>query len=475
MDGDFDRRLLDRLPLAEAAFLCFAHCWDDAFLDDLFDANAKGCYVDQITFPTLTSLVCDALLKHGGSGNKAFTQARVDGRLKAAVVSVYQKLGRTPVSLSTAFLRECTARLLRLLPSGARADTPACLEGLRLRVIDGKTIKRVSRRLKPLRRVRGKMLGGKLLVCVCPRTGLALAMSADPDAFRNDLALVDDLLAQLPPDRSAPCLFIADRQFCELGLMSDLVGREDHFLIRHGRNVAFTPDPSHPATGGTDSRGRRWTQCRGTLGAAGNTSRRVVRRITLLRPQEEDVSIVTDLLDEAAYPAEPLLEAYLRRWGIEQVFQQVTEVFSLDKLIGATPRAAVFQAAVCFVAYNVTQAIKAHVAEGAGVKFETVSTHKLFDDVADQTRAMAAAAGSAAIVRLTTPSPPPDVVARRLAALLAAVWRDWWIKCPTTKRRPAEPARYAKSGRASVHRLLIDGIEPHTRPHRRPTIAKSHA
>jgi hypothetical protein len=48
--------------------------------------------------------------------------------------------------------------------------------------------------------------------------------------------------------------------------------------------------------------------------------------VTLRRDGEEDVILVTGLLDAAAYPAEDLLALYLARWGIERVFQQITEV-----------------------------------------------------------------------------------------------------------------------------------------------------
>jgi len=42
-----------------------------------------------------------------------------------------------------------------------------------------------------------------------------------------------------------------------------------------------------------------------------------VRRITLYRPGEKDVILVTNLCDAAAVPAVDLLEVYLNRWGIE--------------------------------------------------------------------------------------------------------------------------------------------------------------
>ncbi len=57
-----------------------------------------------------------------------------------------------------------------------------------------------------------------------------------------------------------------------------------------------------------------------------------MRRITLARPGEKDVILVTNLCDAQAVPAADLLEVYLNRWGIERMFQQITEVFGLAHL-----------------------------------------------------------------------------------------------------------------------------------------------
>src|SRR5262249_21414110 len=83
----------------------------------------------------------------------------------------------------------------------------------------------------------------------------------------------------------------------------------------------------------------------GRLGAPTQEGRPYVRRITLVRPGEEEIVVVTDLLEAEVYPAEDLLAVYLARWGIERVFQQVTEVLQLQQLIGSTPQATVFQGA----------------------------------------------------------------------------------------------------------------------------------
>lgn len=53
------------------------------------------------------------------------------------------------------------------------------------------------------------------------------------------------------------------------------------------------------------------------MGAADEPRRVYCRRITLQRPGEESVILVTSLTDAEQYPAEDLLELYLLRWDIE--------------------------------------------------------------------------------------------------------------------------------------------------------------
>jgi hypothetical protein len=69
-----------------------------------------------------------------------------------------------------------------------------------------------------------------------------------------------------------------------------------------------------------------------------------------------------------------LLVLYGHRWGIERCFQQVTEVFGLQGLIGSSPRATVFQFAFCLVLYNILQLIRAYVADASAHKVSEVST-----------------------------------------------------------------------------------------------------
>jgi len=85
-------------------------------------------------------------------------------------------------------------------------------------------------------------------------------------------------------------------------------------------------------------------------------------------------------------PTLDLLDVYLIRWGIERVFQQITEVFSLRQLIASTPEGTIFQAALCLIWYNLIQVVRHYVAVGQSqpLAVEDVSTEMLFRDVRDQ-------------------------------------------------------------------------------------------
>src|SRR4051794_29218131 len=279
---EFQRELLARLPLADSVLSLLGYLWSPSFLDGLFDAHRGRCYEQDLTFPRLVELVRDALLVHHGSGRASFEAADARGELPVLAGSVYQKLARLPVAVSQALLRETACRLPELLPGagGGGGDAndpplPASLGGLEVVALDGKVLKHVHRRLKPLRPLQGRLLGGRVLVALAVRPGLALALDGCEDAERNDCPLVPGAVAQVRATVGRGVLFVADRQMCDLGLMALFAERHgDHFLVRHNRTLSFEPDPARPARRGTDPRGRPFVQEWGWAGAASQKSRR---------------------------------------------------------------------------------------------------------------------------------------------------------------------------------------------------------
>ena len=354
---------------------------DPLFLLSVFARHCGLGYEKEIRFEVLVQLIADAVLEHQGSGRKSFERGREQGLLTASVQAVYQKLGPAPLGLSEAWLAQSTARVRPVYPLAARLLLPPALQGLEVIIVDGKAIKRVAKRLKPLQGRKGGVLGGKALVALELRSGLAVAMATHPDGETNDAKLVPALLPQVREQVAGSRLWVADRQFCDLTQTAAFAAGTDHFLVRYHPKTHFCPDSTRPRRRGQDAHGRAWVQDWGWLGCEQAKQRRFVRRITLYRPGEETIILLTDLLDAAQYPANDLLALYLARWSIERVFQQITEVFHLQTLIGTTPQGTVFQLAFCLLLYNLVQVVRAYVATAQARPVPTISTELLFDDV----------------------------------------------------------------------------------------------
>jgi hypothetical protein len=452
---DYAPETLRRLPLAEAVLRLWQwHC-DPLFLNDLFEKHRGACYTQKLSFATLVHLIGDALLEHDGSGRQSFQRGRENGELPVSVQAAYQKLGRLPLAVSETFLLASTCGLLELLPTPSRSDTviPDSLRVFEVFVLDGKAVKRIPKRLLPLRNSSGGVLGGKALVALHPASGLAPAMATDPDGDTNETKLVPDLLPQVRAHFQR-VLWVADAQFGNPAQAAAFTARDgDHFLFRHDGKTAFTRDTSRAVRSGQDSQGRSYEEDWGWMGGPRNKQRRYVRRIILIRPGAETIVLITDLLEAEEYPAEDLLTLYLARWGIERVFQQITEVFDLRRLIGTSPQGTLFQLAFCLLLYNQIQVVRAYVAEGARRPRASVSTELLFEDVRRQLIALHEVLQPEEVVSLLLPIATAAQLRRRLRELLHPLWTQRWQKAPAKKRTPPHTGS-RKREHKSAYRLI---------------------
>ena len=454
MQQDFAREVLARLPLAEAVLTLWRWVVDPLFLLVLFARHRGPAYEKVLSFGSLVQLMADALLEHRGSGRKSFTRAQERGEVTASVQAVYQKLGRVPLGLSEAWLAESTAQVRPVYPPAARVPVPPAVQEFTVLIVDGKTIKRVAKRLKPLQGRQGGVLGGKALVALELATGLAVAMATHPDGETNEAKLVPALLPQVRPRLASPRLWVADRQFCDLTQTAAFATAADHFVVRYHPKTHFCPDPTRLAQQGADAQGRRWVEDWGWLGCERATHRRFVRRLTLYRPGEETLMLITDLLDAERYPAHDLLALYLARWGIERVFQQITEVFHLQALIGTTPQGTVFQLAFCLLLYNLLQVVRAYVATAQARPPETISTELLFEDVQRQLVALTELVPPPALEPLFESLPSSASLCAQLTRVLETVWTPRWLKAPPKKPNPPTTRKAIRGNQTSVYRLL---------------------
>ena len=452
MDGTM-REVLGRLPLAEGVLWLLRWVGDEAFLEDLYERHRGRCYRKILTFPALVHLLSDALLKHDGSARESFDRADEAEAMPVSVQAVYGKLRRIPIELSKSFLAECTDRLRMVMPALPEDSIPAALAGFEVLVLDGKTIKRLAKRLKPLRNIPGGVLGGQTVVALSLRNGLAVGMGAHLDGHKNEVGLVPDLLPPLRARFDGPRLWLADRAYSYPGMLRDLAGEGDSFVVRLRSDITFTPDPGHSGGETRACSGLLIREEWGWLGRAKSPDRTYVRRIILERGPETPIMLVTNLLDDQGYPAQDLLDLYGLRWDIERVFQKVTEVFSLQHLIGSTPEASVFQFGFCLLLYNVLQVIRAVVASIQQRSVETISLQKLFVDTREHLIAWRLLIGPGPTGELWRGPVTAEEVSQHLAGGLRGVWKKRWTKAPRKKPRPPTP-RPATKTHASAYRVL---------------------
>jgi hypothetical protein len=458
MDDDaFSATVLEKLPLADAVWRLLHFTMDDPWLDDLWARNRGRCYEQELKFRTLAYLVADALLQHGGSGKQAFERARAVESLPVSVTSAYEKLGNLPPPISETFLEEGTRRMNTVLPQSPAVDPlPDCWADFEVFGADGKAIKHVKRLLKPLRGLQAGILGARASVGLNLRTGLAVAMVGHLDGEAGEAALTKALLPKLAAaagDR--PWVVVLDRLYCNCIFPRKVLKAGGHFLIRYCDNTAFVPDATRPAQESRDAAGHRIVQEWGWLGKVETGDRVYVRRITKHLPDGKTLGVVTDLLDQVKYPAEAMLSTYQSRWGIEVVFHQITDVFSLRHLIGTMPKAVLFQFSFCLLLYNTLQVVRSHLASHQECEAKKISNEKLFYDVKRQMVAVGELVEVDSLLPLLGEVPTAAKLRDCLRETLRGAWTDRWWKAPSSGRGGHQKVKTRVPGNhTSTYRVL---------------------
>jgi hypothetical protein len=459
MDDDaFSAAVLEKLPLADAVWRLLHFTMDDSWLQDLWSRRRQRCYEQDLRFSTLASLIADALLEHGGSGRQAFERGREAEILPVSIASAYDKLGHLPVPISETLLEEGTQRMQAVLPQRPAVDPlPDCWADHEIFGADGKAIKHVKRLLKPLRGLQAGILGARASVGLNLRTGLAVAMVGHLDGEAGEGALTEDLLPKLAAAAGSekPWVVVLDRLYCNLSFPQQVLKAGGHFVIRYCTNTTFVPDPAKPTQESRDAQRHRIVQEWGWLGKVEKDDRLYVRRITKHLPDGKEISVITDLWDEVKFPPAAMLSTYRSRWGIETVFHQITDVFSLRHLIGTTPKAVLFQMSFCLLLYNALQVVRAHLASDRECETKTISNEKLFYDVKRQMVAVSELVEMDSSLSLLGRVPTAATLRESLRERLRGAWSDRWRKAPSSGRSGHQKVKTRVLGNhTSTYRVL---------------------
>ncbi len=144
-------------------------------------------------------------------------------------------------------------------------------------------------------------------------------------------------------------------------------------------------------------------------------------------------------------------------WYTENVFQQITEVFDLQHLIGCAPKATVFQTSLCLVIYNIPQVVRGYAALASpeAVKVDELSTEKIFLDMHEELLGLHRVLKGRRLFEVLPREDTAAAVQVRLRVLLKQAWTPSWKKArPAKKPRSQQPKATESGAHTSVHKLL---------------------
>lgn len=190
-------------------------------------------------------------------------------------------------------------------------------------------------------------------------------------------------------------LVLGDRGFCSYAHLALLVGRGLHgvFRIHQKQIVDFTPGRPGRRGGSKDVPGlprSRWVLaqgdsdqvvvwCKPKKGPSWMTPeeyealpdeisvRELRYRVEVPGYRVREITLVTTLLEAAAYPAEALAELYFRRWQVEINFRHIKISMKMDVLHCKTVDGVLKELAVFALAYNLVRSVMGESARLRGV------------------------------------------------------------------------------------------------------------
>jgi Transposase DDE domain len=445
---DVLQRFVQQRPIPVMLRATLENVLPDSFFDALFEGQAQQQYTRQLTFSCLASLLSQVVLRVRPS----VRAAAADRGLPASLSAVYAKLRGVEPAVCQALVQQAAGRLAGLFAHWPGAVRPDPVAGLRLRVLDGNYLAGTDRHLKPLRGSGAAALPGMVVALRDDRTGLLTHLLCREDAYTNERALLDEVLAWLQPDDLA----LADRNYCTPDFLRGVAARGAFFLVRHHQQLHLQAlSPLAPA--GVTARGEVYEQ-RVRLGVApaGPECRCLVLR--LFRPTRDGETEVVLLSNVPADQADALrlVELYLRRWTIERSWQELTEQLRCEVDTLAYPRAALLGFALAVLAYNLLAVLKGALASAHGQQKvdEELSGYALAEQVASAYEGLTVAL--------------PAEVWQRFGQMTAAQLADWlrqvaaglrWQRFRKSKRGPKKPAQVKRTRRGahrSTARLLQD-------------------
>jgi IS4 transposase len=342
---------VEQRPIGVMARAIVERFFEPEHLDALFRRTAIEQYERELLFSEVVDLMQSVVLGVEPSVFAAYRKRR--HQLSVTDDSVYNKLKGMELGVSAAVVRDSAERAALVIDE-LKARRVAWLPSYRIRILDGNHLSATEHRLEPLRDTWAAPLPGKILVVMDPELDLACDVFLTPDGHAQERSLLDDVL-QTVRERE---LWIADRNFCTLKFLFEIIDKSAFFLVRqHGTLQGRLKGKRRFI--GESSTGKVYEQA---IEVDYVDQTRTLRRITIellkaTRDGDMVLHLLTNLPEEIS--ALQCAELYRKRWSIETLFYEVTQTLACEIKTLCYPPAALFVFCLALMAANAVAVLKA--------------------------------------------------------------------------------------------------------------------
>lgn len=350
--GKVFEKFAQRHPTAVMVQALLGRTFSAEAVDQLFHQHSEWQYEKELLFSSAVDLLALVVCGEHPSVRKAYEAMREE--LPVSLTAVYAKLNGVEPRVSEALVDYSATALSQLIKKLGAQSAP-WLPGHRIKILDGNHIAATERRLAVLRECAAGPLPGLSLVVLEPETGLVTQMVACEDGHAQERSLLSSIIARVEPHD----VFIADRNFCTLGLLSALHERNAFFVIRQHAQMPVESTGTHREAG----RVATGTLSEESISIHFNGKEVGARRIVLqleeaTRDGDTELAILTNLPADVA-SAEVIAELYAHRWTIESLFGRIERNLKSELKSLGDPRAALFVFALSLTISNIFAVVQA--------------------------------------------------------------------------------------------------------------------
>ena len=419
-------------------------------VDTLFAYTATQQYTRELLFSTVVQLMSEVVLGIQPSVHAAYQAHKEE--MGVSTTALYNKLDRVETTVAAALVRD-SARLAAPVVQALRANHRRWVPGYAIKVLDGNHLAATEHRLQELRGTWAAPLPGQALVVLDQQRMVITDVILNEDGHAQERRGIPEVLHRV----SAGDLWIADRNFCTLGLLCGIARRGAAFLIRQHGQLQGELLETRTRQGVTRS-GTVYEQAMLVTDPVSGEGL-PIRRITLAlkeptRDGDTELHLLTNLPAQEVR-ARTLVEVYAKRWTIETAFFELTTTLSCEVRTLGYPKAALFAFCLALVAYNAVAVIKAALrrAHGKQKGHTEVSSYYLSLEIRQTYDGMMVAipAPHWAVFREMSPA----ALAELLCELASSVRLSKYRKHPRgPKKKPPARTAYQNGSHVATSRLI---------------------